>query len=90
MSPPLLAFGVLGDGLPTRFILDLNVTEELVSFRVKKNRVVVDSVFFEECLKFWPDGIVPIFVILFFSSVNGHYESLSYHFHEFVSMSFFE
>ena len=87
MSPPLLAFGGLGDGLPTRFILDLNVTEELVSFRVKKNRVVVDSVFFEECLKFWPDGIVPIFVLLFFSSVNGHYESLSYHFHEVVSMS---
>ena len=48
MSPPLLAFGGLSDSLPTRFILDLNVTEELVSFRVKKNRVVVDSVFLED------------------------------------------
>jgi len=77
----------LSDGLPTRFILDLNVTEELVSFRVKKNRVVVDSVFLEDRLQLRPDGIVPIFVLLFISSLNGHYESLPYHFHEIVSMS---
>ena len=87
MSPPLLAFRSLGDSLPTRFILDLNVTEELVSFRVKKNRVVVDSVFLEDRLQLRPDGIVPILVFLFFARVNGHYESLSYHFHEVVSMS---
>ena len=40
--------GGLGDGLPKRFILDLSVTEELVRFRVKKNRVVVDSVFLKD------------------------------------------
>jgi hypothetical protein len=44
-------------------------------------------VFLEDRLQLRPDGIVPIFVLLFFSSVNGHYESLSYHFHEVVSMS---
>jgi hypothetical protein len=29
---------------------------------------------------------VAMFVLLFFSSLNGHYESLADHFHGFVSM----
>ncbi len=46
MVPPLLAFGSLGDGLPLRFILDLRVAKKLVRLSVKKDGVVVDSVFF--------------------------------------------
>jgi hypothetical protein len=30
---------------------------------------------------------VAMFVLFFFSSVNGHYEGFTDHFHEFVSMS---
>ena len=86
IPPPLLAFGGSGDGLPPSLILDLNVTKELPSFGVKKNRVVVYPVLLEERFQIRPDRIVAMFVLLFFSSVNGHYESLADHFHGFVSM----
>ena len=86
MLPPLLAFGGSGDGLPPSLILDLNVTKELMGFGVKKNRVVVCSVLLEERFQIRPDRIVAMFVLLFFSSVNGHYESLADNFHGFVSM----
>jgi len=46
MAPPLLAFGGLGDGLPPRLVLDLRVAKKLVRLGVKKDGVVVDSVFF--------------------------------------------
>ena len=85
--PPLLAFGGSGDGMPTSLILDLNVTKELAGFGVKKNRVVVYPVLLEDGFQIRPDRIVAFFVLLFFSSVNGHYKGFTDHIHKFVSMS---
>jgi len=87
MAPPLLAFRGLGDGLPLGFVLDLCIGEQLMGLRMEKDGVVMCPVLLEDGFQIRPDRIVAFFVLLFFSSVNGHYESLSDHFHEFVSMS---
>jgi len=85
--PPLLAFGGSSDGLPPSLILDFNVTKELAGFGMKKNRVVVCPVLLEDRFQIWPDRIVAMFVLFFFSSLNGHYKGLTDHIHKFVSMS---
>ena len=47
----------------------------------------MDTVLLEDRFQLRPDRVVAMFVLLLFARVNGHYESLSDHFHEFVSMS---
>ena len=44
MLPPLLAYGGLGDGLPLRFVLDLDIGKELVGPGMKEDGVVMCSV----------------------------------------------
>jgi hypothetical protein len=47
VRPPLLAGRGLRDGVPARFVLDLDVAEQLARLWMKKDRVVVDSVLLE-------------------------------------------
>ena len=87
MLPPLLAYGGLGDGLPLRFVLDLDIGEELAGLGMKEDGVVMCSVLLEDRFQLWPDWTMAILVLLFFSCVNRHYKRFADLFHEFLSMS---
>ena len=87
MLPPLLAYGGLGDGLPLRFVLDLDIGEELAGLGMKEDGVVMCSVLLEDRFQLWPYWAMAMLILLFLSGVHRHHECFADHFHEFLSMS---
>ena len=87
MLPPLLAYGGLGDGLPLRFVLDLDIGKELVGPGMKEDGVVMCSVLLEDRFQLWPYWAMAMLILLYLSGVHRHHECFADHFHEFLSMS---
>ena len=88
MAPPLLAFRSLGDGLPLRFVLDLDIGEKLMGLGMEEDGVVMCSVLLQDRFQLWPDWTMAMLILLFLSGVHRHHKRFTDHFHEFLSMAF--
>jgi hypothetical protein len=77
--PPAPADFRLGDRGPARLILDFDVGEELMGYRVQEDRIIVDAMRLELGFELWPDRAMTAFVFGLLAGVDGHDECFSNH-----------
>ena len=74
-----MALGGLGNGLPPRLVFDFRIGEELAGLRMEEDRVVVNSVFFQNGLQIRPDRTVAVFVLFLLDGVHRHNKRFTGH-----------
>lgn len=79
VRPPPAAHRCLGDCIPARLILDLDVSEQTPITIVEEDRIASHAMLHQHIVQLFPDWRVASLVLFVLAGMHGHAERLANH-----------